>query len=321
MTTSFAPTERALLELLAGQRHGSSLPAGALADLAVRWRVEARALSALEATQPVPDDVRERLAGRSLDCAARAAWLRHAGTRLSRGLFAAGIDHRLVKGLALAEVVSSHERWMDDVDVLVHQRDRARTVAFLRAWGLELVPLRRHDGALARPERDFGGAQYASSTGAPIDVHFTRRVLPTLGRAPYPTLVETAVALADHALVHHRSDPRFLARLVGDLRALIDHGHIEALRRRAEMDDVLAQALGLLGRLGAPELRDHRVSPRRFEGRARLRRALRAIGPSPWARVLPARAYLEAHDASARGRPWTELQWRRWTRLVNGAFA
>lgn len=321
MTISFAPSERALLELLAG---GTSAPVGqveAVVDLAVRWRVEARALAALEARATLPDALRRRLVAGSLECAARATWLRHAGTRLSLSLSAAGIDHRLVKGLALEEVVSAAERWMDDVDVLVHERDRARTVAFLRARGLELVPQRRHDGAMARAERDFGGALYTSSTGAPIDVHFTRRALPASAGGACPTLEESAVALSDHALVHHRGDLRFLARLVGDLRALIDCGHVEPLRRRAQTSDVLAEALGWLGQLGAPELRGRRVALRGFEGRARLRRALRAIGPSPWSRLLPARAYLEGHDPEARGRPWIELQGRRWARVVRGALA
>ncbi|MBN8611255.1 MAG: nucleotidyltransferase family protein [Deltaproteobacteria bacterium] len=315
MISSFAPTDLRLHRLLAG----AAVPWDAdMSERAVALRVEGATLSALERVGPVPSAAHASLEEGALACAARATWLAHEATRLSRGLHAAGIPHRLVKGMALLALVARPaERWMDDVDVLLARRDRPRAIQHLRARSFRHVPTTLHAGRASRAERDRRSAELVSPHGVPFDLHFTNRDLPPSHDGRFPTPGATAAALADHALVHHRGDPRFVTRLLCDLRALREAGHTDALAEEARRAPTLALALRWLQQLSDGTRLGAGYAPS-LAGAGLCRHVARSaeLASSSGLRSLwPARAYLAAHDG-ADDTPAVLLHLRRWRRIV-----
>lgn len=255
-------------------------------------------------------------AGR-LETAARALWLTDAASSMSASLAAAGIEHRLVKGLALRGYhAHPGDRWMDDVDVLVAGNDRLRVAAHLRARGARHRPIVRHDGRASRLERDLAGAELVWTSGAPIDVHFVRELPPLApGSDALPTPAATAAALARHALVHHAGDPRFLARMFFDLRILRERGLAAVLDEQAREHRPLAHALERLDALRSRRS-FHRVGLPAWRTRGHAWSVALGVARDAGLRTLwPARDYLVAHDPSAASASTFELRRRRWGRV------
>jgi hypothetical protein len=332
VSASSASTDTRLLAILAGRREALSEPdVTALSRRAAAHHVEGAWLRRLEVLgAPMPSAERAALEESRVARAARNLWLVHAAEGLSLALTAAGVPHRAVKGVALlAWLAHPGDRWMDDVDLLVPSTARADAVHVARALGARHHASVRHDGLLTDAARDGTSAELEDADGAPIDLHFTRRPLPPLepraaGALPRPAVGALAAGLSEHVLEHHVLSPRFAARHVADLRALLDAGQLDRLLEASRESRALARTLSWLAALGAPELAGV-VPPRlvALEGslddraRAAARRACVLGRDARYLRVLvPHRRYLEAMDAPAgNGRSLFALHARRWARI------
>lgn len=313
MTSSFDPTDIRLLRLLAGATDVTF--DAALASRASMLRVEGSTLQAL-AGADLPAGTRAILEAGRLESAARASWLTHEATRLSRGLAAAAIEHRIVKGLAVAaHAPRPGDRWMDDVDVLVRAADRQRVVTHLRARNFRHDPFVTYAGTASQPERDRRSAAFRSPHDAPFDLHFLDRPLPRSDDGRYPTVAETAAGIADHAILHHAGDVRFVARMITDLRAFLESGHAAILAEEAGRTRTLAVALSWIGSLSRGlEWRPERAFPLR--GRLRhVARSLSLAREGGLRAAWPSRRYLTSHDPEGAAAPALTLHARRWRRM------
>ena len=323
MSNSFTAPERVLLEVLVGGRAPTADVLDTIALTASELRVEGALLSSLERARVDPGVHAEKLTSARIDVTARNLWLRHGMELWSTGLFAAGIDHRVVKGGALlAHYETLGDRWLDDIDVLFAQRDRARVAAYARGRGLVYRAVVRHDGVSSRFEKDGTSADVLGPADIPLDLHFSARPLPPASRdSPnVPSVPAVAIGLAEHVIEHHAFEPRLVARLMTDLVALCADEGPEPILDAARASPALSRALGWLADLGAPALRDV-VTPVPLEFGARLpararRMARRSCVLGRDGQLLralwPARAYLAAHDGK-HGTLWLHL--RRWHRI------
>lgn len=321
MSVSFTAPERALLEALAG---APDHRLAALGELALEWHVEGPWLDAcVEAEVRPPTEIVERAEASRLDAAAKASWLLWVATRFGAELARATIEHRFVKGVAIVPSLKHvGNRWMDDVDVLVLERDRARLISAARAFGCALVDRVEHDGRL-HSEAPRGSLEFVDADGAIVDVHFVRE-LPgrnTVNGLDVSEPTALATGLCRHVLEHHTGAKRFLARHICDLRVLLDTVPQQALLAASVDDASLRASLAWLAWLGAPEMVDQ-VEPRPLPstppGRALLRSAASAFARGGWHVGFPARAYLELHDPAAVERSLLRLHVRRWRRLLRG---
>lgn len=322
MKRSFTPAELRLAALLAGGPLDlNEREAVALAHLAVSHRVGGGVLRQLIARGHVPQGARAVLEPARDEAAGRNLLILHDVQALSEGLRRLGIEHRLVKGVALLPLLAHPgERWMVDGDVLFARKDRARVAAHLASLGLRYRPHMRHDGQWSRADRDEDCVEVLGANGAPIELHFTARPLPGTSVAVHRTsgvegdtrdlIGVVAVGLSRHVLEHSIATPHLRLRHVSDLRALLDAGGLEALRAASVRSNALARSLAWMSALGAPELVGH-IAPRPLpeRGRAWQRVALLAGRVRVLAAnglllraLLPATAYLHAQDAVPVGR-------------------
>ncbi len=320
MRGSFTQPDRALLALLVGARsHVAHVEIPALVESAGRLYLSGALLTRLDALGVGAGEHTEALHVARLDIAARNTLLGHALAMFVRGLVAASIPHRVVKGGALlAKLAHPGDRWLDDVDVLFSERDRMRVAAHVRARGLAHVPFVRHDGVHARLERDGTSADVEGPLGTPLDLHFTRRPLPSPSSdASFPTTAALADGLASHVIDHHEPDTRLEARLVVDLH-LLRRLDPQAVHGAARASRVLARALGWLASVSAFENPSPcRESPMLHAWQRGTRRAIVLARDGLLLRALvPAREYLVRQDPTAAHASLTRLHVRRWQRIA-----
>ena len=174
----------------------------------------------------------------------RAVWLLDAAERACTVLAQAGVRVCVVKGASLLGwIYAMGERPMQDVDLLIAPRDRARAASALLAAGYTRVP-RPHSptGMWLHPTLDW-----QSPSGVLVDLHTT---LGALLRFPVPSaeILARAVAhpsLGPHALRHCHADAIVLHAL--------DVAKDDGARKRSADED--------LARLLAWQPSDNAVAP------------------------------------------------------------
>lgn len=271
------------------------------------------------AARAVLEPARDEAAGRNL-------LIQHDVQNLSRRLSEEGVAHRIVKGAALLRwLPHPGDRWMVDGDVLFARQARHQVGLGLSRFGLRYRHGIRHDGAPTRPERDGPCIEVLGVDGAPIELHFTARPLP----AAEPdgvrvTVAGLAVGLSNHVLHHSATSRHLLLRHIGDLRILLDAGHLDVLAEAARRSRTLFASLSWMSALGARDLRDVFApralvvrNPHWFRVTTLARRAHALAMDGLLLRALfPTAAYLAAHPRAGAAHRRRHLL--RWTSLLRG---
>ncbi len=210
----------------------------------------------LHGAQPPQAAARERLAESLAHNAMQNRILLHDLAESVRALRAAGVETIVLKGAALlaAGHVPLEARHVDDIDLLVQERDVEAADEALVGLGYTVVPhdaheakhLLDHAGSLlpaapAEPRWKLGihGDIHRSPNGTPIELH---RLSPGAPIHRQPTWAERRarvhavdlggtrvdvlepeglfVMACEHVMVHHHGEPRYLARHLVDVGAL-----------------------------------------------------------------------------------------------------
>ncbi len=328
MRAWFTPLELELARLLAGAaRRLSEREALELAGQARRFRLEGPLLRRLEQLEAASPPLRALLEPTRDEAAAMNLLLVHEANALSRRLLDLGIEHRIVKGVALfPHLAHPGDRPMVDADLLFAASARARVVAALDRLDVTRREHPSYDGRVPDAERGGSCVNVETAHGALVELHFTRRTLPRAGRdGATVTPEELAIGLSDHVLRYSAPSKRLYLRHFADLRTLLDAGEEASLLRAADRSRDARRSLGWMVALGNRGLAT-RVAAIRFAPHSKLqevrflaRKASRFTDDGVLMRSLfPSETYLEAIFGpdlaeSAAGR---QLQWfrRMWSR-------